>query len=980
VALLEADVARIAPETASPAPDRAPDWVANGTPSALLRELEGAIGPQRVAGRALDLVRYASDASPYRSIPKAVAIPGDVQDVVRLLALARRTSTPIVFRAGGTSLSGQAQTDGILLDVRRDWQRVRVEEGGMRVRTQPGAVLGYVNRVLARHGRRLGPDPASTDIACVGGVIANNSGGMRCGVVADSYRTLRSLTFVLPSGAVIDTAAPDAEERFAAAAPELARGLEQIRDELRADTVLSDRVARKFEIKNTTGYRLCAFLDADTPLEIFRRLIVGSEGTLAFVAEAVFDTVALGRHTTLALSFFEDIDAAVDAVQPLVAVGATATELMVAPTLIAAAWNMPGTPERWKELPPTSAALLVEFRAEREADLDAPEAAAMEILSARELLEEPRFTREHHQVEMLWRVREGMQGLLAAMRAPGVSMIIEDVCVPPARVGDAAKDLQRLLGEHGFLPGVAGHASAGNLHFLLTPNFGEQADLDRYEAFMRALVDLIVDEYDGSLKAEHGTGVNMAPYVEREWGAKATELMWRVKRLADPDGILAPGVLLTSDPGGHLRNLKSTPQIEEQATQCIECGFCEPVCPSRNVTTTPRQRIVLRREMARQPAGSPVLAALLEQFEYDAIQTCAADGTCSLACPVGIDTGKLIKGFRTREHSDADERAALALARHWSTVERGTRAGLRAGRALGDGPMRAASSLARRAVTHELLPAWSEALPAPAKARLPSTTREGAAAVYFPACINRIFGNPRGRATEPTLPEALVAVSARAGRPVWIPADVVGKCCATPWSSKGYRRGHEHMARTLAGAIVDWTGDGQLPLVVDASSCSHGLLDDVGSELDAQTRGRFEQVRIIDSIEWAHDHLLDALTVKRRSPAIALHPSCSAVHLGLDEKLRAIAGALAEDVFVPAGTTCCAMAGDRGLLHPELPASALRTAAEELDGRTLDACICSNRTCEIGLQQVTGRPYGSFILLLEELTRPDGGEGGPIAN
>ena len=970
MALLEAEVTRIAPETAAPAADRAPEWVAAGTPAALRRELEAAVGPERVAARALDLVRYASDASPYRSIPQAVAIPGDVQDIARLLALARRTGTPLVFRAGGTSLSGQAQTDGILLDVRRDWQRVRVEDGGMRVRVQPGVVLGHVNRLLARHGRRLGPDPASTDIACVGGVIANNSGGMRCGVLADSYRTLRSLTFVLPGGGVIDTAAPDAQERFAAAAPELARGLEEIRDELRADQALSERVARKFEIKNTTGYRLCAFLDADEPLEIFRRLLVGSEGTLAFVAEAVFDTVPLGRHTTLALSFFEDIDAAVEAVQPLVAAGATATELMVAPTLIAAAWNMPGTPERWKELPPGAAALLVEFRAEREGDLDAPQAAAMEILSARELLDPPRFTRERHEIEVLWRVREGMQGLLAAMRAPGVSMIIEDVCVPPARVGEAAKDLQRLLGEHGFLPGVAGHASAGNLHFLLTPNFGEQGDLDRYEAFMHALVDLIVEEYDGSLKAEHGTGVNMAPYVEREWGAKATGLMWRVKRLADPKAILAPGVLLTNDPGGHLRNLKSTPQIEETATQCIECGFCEPVCPSRNVTTTPRQRIALRREMARQPAGSPVLSALLEQFEYDAIQTCAADGTCSLACPVGIDTGKLIKGFREREHGEAAERAALALAKRWATVERGARAGLRAGRTLGDGPMRAATSLARRAITHELLPAWTDALPGPARARLPLTTREGAAAVYFPACINRIFGNPRGSAPGPTLPEALVAVSARAGRPVWIPDDVAGKCCATPWSSKGYRRGHEHMARALAEAIVSWTGDGRLPLVVDASSCSHGLLGEVGAELREGTRERFEQVRILDSIEWVHDHLLGGLTVGHRAGSVALHPPCSAIHLGLQEKLRAVTGALADDVVVPAGTTCCGMAGDRGLLHPELPASALRSVAGELDGRSLDACVCSNRTCEIGLQQVTGRPYGSFILLLEELTRP----------
>jgi D-lactate dehydrogenase len=970
VALLEADVTRIAPEAATPAPDRAPDWVAAGTPEPLRRELEAAIGPERVAARALDLVRYASDASPYRSIPRAVAIPGDVEDVVSLLALARRTRTPIVFRAGGTSLNGQSQTDGILLDVRRHWQRVRVENGGAQVRAQPGAVLGHVNRMLARHGRRLGPDPASTDIACVGGVIANNSGGMRCGVVADSYRTVRSLTFVLPNGAVIDTATADAEERFAAAAPELARGLEQLRDELRADPELSERVARKFQIKNTTGYRLCAFLDADTPLEIFRRLIVGSEGTLAFVAEAVFDTVALGRHTTLALTFFEDIDAAVDAVQPLVAAGASATELMVAPTLIAAAWNMPGTPERWKELPPQSAALLVEFRAEAQDDLDAPQAAAIEILSARAPLEPPRFSREREEVEMLWRVREGMQGLLAAMRAPGVSMIIEDVCVPPARVGEAAKDLQRLLGEHGFLPGVAGHASAGNLHFLLTPNFGEQGDLDRYVAFMGDLVDLIVDEYDGSLKAEHGTGINMAPYVEREWGAKATELMWRVKRLADPEGILGPGVVLSRDPDAHLRNLKSTPEIEAAATKCIECGFCEPVCPSRNLTTTPRQRIVLRREMARQPAGSPVLRALLEQYEYDGIQTCAADGMCSHACPVAIDTGRLIKDLRAREHSERSERLALLFARRWATVERAARGALRVGGRGGGAPMRALSALARTAVTQELIPAWGEAMPPAAKAPLPATASEGAAAVYLPACVNRIFGNPRGSAEQPTLAEALVAVSARAGRPLTIPEDVPGHCCGTPWSSKGYRRGHAHMARRVAAAIVRWTGDGRLPLVVDASSCTYGLLSEVGPQLDEATRERFDRVEVIDSIAWTHDHLLPTLEVERRAASVALHPPCSAIHLGLADKLRAIAEALAEEVVVPVSPTCCGTAGDRGMLHPELPASALSATAEELEGRALSACLCSNRTCEIGLQQVTGRPYGSFVLLLEELTRP----------
>ena len=722
----------------APAPDRAPDWVAAGTPEPLRSRLVAALGADRVLTRALDLIRYASDASPYRLIPRAVAVPRDVQDIASLLRCATELQVPVTFRAGGTSLNGQSQTDAILVDVRRHWRRVRVQDDGARLRAQPGVVLGHANRLLARHGTRIGPDPASTNIACVGGVVANNSGGMRCGVVADSYRTVSAMTLVLANGAVIDTADADAEQRFAAAAPELAAGLGRIRDRIRSDAELSERIARKFQIKNTTGYRLCAFLDADTPLEIFRRLVIGSEGTLAFVAEAVFDTVPLGRHTTVGLFSFEDLDAAAGAVGELVAAGATATELMVAPTLIAAAWNMPGTPEAWKELPPASAALLVEFRAETLEELGPVVQAAGAILEAhggRDAVaahDAGPFSRDPGDIELLWRVREGMQGLLAAMRPPGMTMLIEDVCVPPARVAEAAKDLQALLLEHGFLPGLAGHASAGNLHFILTAEFGKEGERQRYDAFMHDLVELIVDTYDGSLKAEHGTGINMAPFVEREWGAAATELMWEVKRLADPAGVLAPGVVLNRDPGVHLRNLKSVPEVEESVTKCIECGFCEAVCPSQNLTTTPRQRIVVRREMARQAPGSPVRVALDEQYAYDGIETCAADGSCKTACPVAIDTGMLIKDLRDGEHGPRAQRVALELARRYSVAERVARAGVPAAR-------RVARLRGR-------------SMPPPAPAKLPRTQREGAAAVYLPSCLNRIFGRPRRRPGRPDAP------------------------------------------------------------------------------------------------------------------------------------------------------------------------------------------------------------------------------------
>jgi D-lactate dehydrogenase len=944
--LLAPDVARIGlPEGAEAAEDRVPPGLAGGTPEPLRSQLIAEFGADRVLARVSDLVRYASDASPYRLIPQAVIEAHDAADVAKAFAFGRRTGVPVTLRSAGTSLNGQGQGAGLLVDVRKHFRGTRAEGDGRLARVKPGTVLGHANRLLRRHGRRLGPDPASTDAATVGGVIANNSGGMRCGTWADSYSTVRAMTLVLPSGTVVDTAAPDAEERLARDEPELAAGLLAIRDELRADTKLAERIRRKFEIKNTMGYRLCAFLDADTPVEILRRLVVGSEGTLAFIAEAVFETVQVPARTTVSWLHFADVETASEPVGALVAAGATAVELMGAPALMVAAHSIAGTDKTWLELPPESAALLVEFGGDDDAQLDEQLARANQILDGIELLRPPAFTRDAEAVEVAWQVREGMFGLVGKLRPPGTSLIIEDVCVPPARIAECVRDVQALLGKHGFLPGTAGHASAGNLHFMLTPVLGDPADRERYDAFITDMIELIVEKYDGSLKAEHGTGRNMAPFVEREWGAKATELMWRIKALCDPDGVLNPGVVLNRDPGIHLKDLQTTPPIEDEATTCVECGFCEPVCPSRWLTTTPRQRIVLRREMARQPAGSPVTAALLAEYEYDSLQTCAADGSCKLVCPVGIDTGKMVKEFRAREHGPRSAKAAERVAARWAAVERISRLGLRA-----PGPARAASRAARALLDAELVPELPRDAPPPAPP-LPATTRTGAAAVYLPACINRIFGPPAH--VQGSLPEALVRVSARAGMPVWIPDDVAGHCCGVPFGSKGYTAAEEAMRTRTLAALDRWTDGGKLPVVIDANSCTHGL--------------REAQVEVLDAIEWVQ-RLLPSLDVRRRAGSVAVHPTCSARHMGLVHRLEEVVTALADEVVIPAAATCCGFAGDRGMLHPELTAAATADEAAELAGRTFDAHVCGNRTCEIGLTEATGKPYASFVHLLDQLT------------
>jgi D-lactate dehydrogenase len=960
---------------AAGAADRAPDWVASGTPEPLRSRLISLLGAEGVLTRASDIVRYASDASPYRSFPQAVARPGNEAGMAALMLFARDHGVPLVFRAAGTSLNGQSQTDGILVDVRSGWRGVEVLEEGAAVRVSPGTILGHVNRALAPHGCRLGPDPASTEIATAGGVIANNSGGMRCGTTEDAYSTVRSLRFVLASGTTIDTANPDAARRFVEAEPELAAGLERIRDEIRADGDLRERIRRKFEIKNTTGYRLCAFLDADEPLEIFRRLLVGSEGTLGFVSEATFETVEVPPITTLAWIHFPSIDAATEPVAELVAAGATAVELMVAPALMVAANSIPRTPEYWKELDPASAALLVEFGADDAQDLAAAEARADQLLGPHELIRAVEWARDPETVELFWRVREGMHGLVGRLRPPGTSLIVEDVCVPPARLADCAAELQTLLGEHDFLSGVAGHTSAGNLHFMLTPDFAKREDVDRYEQFIAKLVELVVDRYDGSLKAEHGTGVSMAPFVALEWGERATELMWQIKGLADPDGVLGPGVVLNRDPGSHLANLKAAPEIEESVTACVECGFCEPVCPSRDLTFTPRQRIALRREMARQPAGSVVREALEGEYVYDGLQTCAVDGSCALACPLGIDTGSLVKQMRADAHPPAATRAAERLAHRWQIAERSGRAGLHAGAAaagtLGGGAIGAVTSVGRRLIGSEAVPAWVEPMPGPARTQQPLTERREAVAVYLPACINRIFGpsHPERRAWMRSLPEAMVAVSRRAGLPVWIPDGAPGTCCGTPFSSKGYADAHAAMAGETIDKLWDWSGGGELPIVIDATSCTQGLIE-AREALNAAGRERHARLEIVDSIEWA-ERLLARLQVGSKAAAATVHPTCAARHLGLEPRLLAVAGALAERVVVPDSAGCCGFAGDRGFLHPELTEAALgEEAAEVGSGEPDDVYLCSNRTCEIGLERETGHAYSSLIFLLEELTRP----------
>ncbi|MFI1575174.1 FAD-binding and (Fe-S)-binding domain-containing protein [Streptomyces anulatus] len=976
--LLEPDPEALRPGTArEPAPDRVTDRSAGGTPEPLRSELTALLGADKVLWKISDLVRYASDASPYRFLPRVVLVPEDLDDISAILSYAHGKGRDVVFRAAGTSLNGQAQGEDILVDVRRHWTGVEVLDDGARARIRPGTTVLRANIALARHGRLLGPDPASAIACTVGGVVANNASGMTAGTTRNSYRTLASLTFVLPSGTVVDTADPAADEELARAEPELCAGLMELKAEIEADAELAARIRAKYTIKNTNGYRLDAFLDGATPVRILRGLMVGSEGTFGFISEVVFDTLPLDRRISSALLFFPSLTAAAAAVPRFNEAGAIAVELMDGNTLRASV-SVPGVPADWAALPRTTTALLVEFRAADEAGQEAFERAADAVVAGLDLVVPAvsvtnAFTRDPGTIAGYWKARKAFVTAVGGSRPSGTTLITEDFAVPPAQLADACEALLELQSRHGFDAAVAGHAAHGNLHFLLAFDAAKPADVERYDAFMQEFCALVVDRFDGSLKAEHATGRNIAPFLEREWGPRATELMWRTKQVIDPAGVLAPRIVLDRDPRAHLRGLKTIPKVEAVADPCIECGFCEPTCPSEDLTTTPRQRIVLRREMMRQVDGSPVEAGLLDAYGYDAVDTCAGDSTCKLACPVGIDTGAMMKAFRHRRHTPREERIAALTAKNFAVVEASARLAVAVADAVGDrvddGPLGAVTRLARKAVRPDLVPEWLPQIPGAAARRLPRTDRVGASAVYYPACVNRIFAGPDGRPGL-SLAEAVVAVSGRAGKPVWIPEDVAGTCCATIWHSKGYDAGNRIMANRIVEAAWGWTAGGTLPLVVDASSCTLGIAEEVVPYLSEDNRALHRELTVVDSLVWAADELLPELTVFRTAGSAVVHPTCSMEHLGDVGQLRTLAEACADEVVVPDDAGCCAFAGDRGMLHKELTDSATAKEAAEVALRPYDLHLSANRMCEIGMERATGQPYRSALIELEHATRP----------
>jgi D-lactate dehydrogenase len=934
-------------------------------PMELDAELRAILSPERVLTRRLDRVAFANDASVYRLVPRAVVFPTTIAEVQALFRLSREHGVPIVFRAAGTSLSGQAVTDGILVVVSRHWRRFEVEESGLRVRFEPGVLAGLVNQHLRRHGTKIGPDPASIEACMLGGILANNSSGMCCGVEQNAYRTLRSIRVVLPEGAVVDSALPDANERMAEEAPRVYEGLARLRQRIVENGALAERIRTKYRTKNTMGYSLNAFVDFERPIDILAHLMIGSEGTLGFIAEAVLDTVPDPPLKYTGLLFYPDLADACASIAALRDAGARTLELMDRASLRAVA-GQPGVPPEVRELPERATAILAEYQCADEATLAAQRAMVEPLLARLPLLARPEFTRDPGRQAALWRVRRGIIPSVGALRARGTSFVMEDVVFPVARLHSAVAELRGLLDGSGYPDAsVFGHAKDGNLHFVLTQAFERPEDVRRYDRLMHALADLVVTRYDGALKAEHGTGRNMAPFVLTEWGPEAYAIFHEIKELFDPAGILSPGVIMNTDPRAHVRHLKDLPAVEAEVDACIECGFCERTCPSRDLTLTPRQRIVVRREMARLRAASPEsveLSELEQDYVYAGLETCAADGLCSLACPVGIDTGALVKRLRHAGHGAAAEELAAMLAARFGLLETLARTGLRTGHALSRllGPERFAS--ATRAISRWLgrrVPAWEPGLPHVAAAPANGTVVHPAA-VLFPTCASRVLGTADGS----PLADVVARVSLRAGAPLFVPPDARGTCCGLAFSSKGFHSAAAVAANHAIERLWDWSNEGAVPVVVDASPCTL-TLKGVAPTLSTQNRARHAELSILDGVEHAARLVAAGLTPAARRGSVVLHPACSLRRMGLVAELERVAKVCAEDVVLPFAAGCCGSAGDRGLAFPELTRAALAPLAAELSGASHDDFVSTSRTCEIGLARETGRPFRSFWHLFD---------------
>lgn len=930
-------------------------------PAAFLAAVERLIPAERRFDDPLSTLAFGTDASFYRLIPKLVVRVESEAEVVALLKLAHAEHVPVTFRAAGTSLSGQAISDSVLIVLGDNWNGREIRNGGEQIRLQPGVIGANANAVLAPFQRKIGPDPASINAAKIGGIVANNSSGMCCGTAQNTYKTLAGLRVVLADGTVVDSEDAASVAAFRQSHAALLEQLAELGRETRANTELAAKIRHKYRLKNTTGFSLNALVDYDEPLDILNHLMVGSEGTLGFISAVTYDTVPDHPHKASALVVFPDVETCCLAVPVLKQQPVSAVELLDRRSLRSVE-HKAGMPEWVKELSPTACALLIESRAASQSLLHEQINLIMTSIAHFPVEKQVDFSEDPVVYNQLWKIRKDTFPAVGAVRQTGTTVIIEDVTFPVERLAEGVNRLIELLDKHRYDEAILfGHALEGNLHFVFTQGFDDPAQVARYEAFMGEVAQLVAVEFGGALKAEHGTGRNMAPFVELEWGSEAYALMWKIKRLLDPSGILNPDVVLSEDPDIHLKNLKPMPAADEIVDKCIECGFCEPVCPSNGLTLTPRQRIVIWRDIqARKRAGVDT-TEIERLYHYHGVETCAATGLCAQRCPVGINTGDLVRKLRGREASKTG--AANWLADHFSTAVQGTRFMLHA--ANGAHIILGTKRLAKLSATMTnaskgRVPQWTPATPQPLQ-RLhlpkPAVQDERPRVVYLAACVSRAMGPAaRDQEQEPLLDKTRSLLE-KAGYQVIFPEQLNDLCCGQPFASKGYAEQGERKRQEMLDALLKASRGGLDPIYCDTSPCTLRLVQGLTDQ----------RLDMYDPVRFIRTHLLDKLDFVPQDKPIAVHVTCSTQHLGEAQALIDIARRCANEVVIPEGIHCCGFAGDKGFTTPELNEHALRSLKNAV--QICEEGISTSRTCEIGLSRHGEIDYHGLVYLVDRVTR-----------
>ncbi|SKA06968.1 FAD-binding and (Fe-S)-binding domain-containing protein [Photobacterium toruni] len=933
----------------------------------LIEQLRQQIDEKRIITDPTLTLAYGTDASFYRLLPQLVLQLDTLDEVIFAIKTCYACQIPMTFRAAGTSLSGQAQSDSVLITLTRRWRDYKVLNDGAQIWLQPGIIGAEANSILAPFGRKIGPDPGSINSCKIGGIVANNASGMCCGTSQNSYRTIAGMTVVLADGTLLNTLDRDSVATFKNSHAEMLSELMLLVNKCQVDDVLADKIRHKYRLKNTTGYSLNALVDFDDPIDVLQHLFIGSEGTLGFIADVTYNTVINHAFKASGLFVFADIEQTCLAVSQLSKTRVAAVELMDSRSLASVA-EKPGMPSFIAQLGldgnTEAAALLIEIHAEDEPELQHQAEELQQIINAFLPIEQVDFSRDAKVCEQLWGIRKELFPAVGAVRESGTTVIIEDVAFPIEQLAPAVRDLQTLFTQFNYTEAIIfGHALAGNLHFVFTQAFDTQPEIERYSAFMDAVAQLVAVDYQGSLKAEHGTGRNMAPFIELEWGHDGYQLMLAIKAIFDTRGVLNPGVIINADEKAHIKNLKAMPVADELIDKCVECGFCEPVCPSRNLSLTPRQRNTVFREISRlrrsneDPAG---LAAMEKTYRYYGLDTCAATGLCAERCPVGINMGDLVRKLR-QNHTEKAKKIASWTGEHFATVTASAKAGLTVAskmhQVLGTNRMRKLTQTAYQLSGHKV-PQWTPHMPLPA-AKIITPVISGITkerVVYFPSCSARNMGVEAQAKDKRPLAEVTISLLEKAGYEVILPAGLNNLCCGMPYTSKGFPETAQVKAKQLEQELWLSSCQGHYPILMDTSPCSSTSKQHLRQDLT-----------IYEPFKFVADFVLPRLMITPQQAPVMLHITCTSRRQGLAAIIEQVTRACATQVIIPDDITCCGFAGDKGFTKPELNASALAPLKAQVPVGCSEG-YSNSRTCEIGLSEHSGIEYRSILYLVDKVS------------